>query len=177
MRSPWALKNPTLTLLPTFSPERKRKLSVRVLVPQSCPTLWDSVNYIACQAPLSMEFSRQESWSGLPFPSPGDLPVPRIKPGSPALQADSLLSKPQVHHSREPVWAKTQKGPLNLSRASINQSEIRVEAEPKTSRVPVPQPLTPARLTQAKGSWWPRQRMAWVDLKDRKQPGKGFSPF
>ena len=39
---------------------------------------------------LSMEFSRQEYWSGLPFPSPGDLPGPGIKSGSPALQADSL---------------------------------------------------------------------------------------
>ena len=41
---------------------------------------------IALQAPLSMEFSRQEHWSGLPFPSPGDLPDPGIKPQSPALQ-------------------------------------------------------------------------------------------
>ena len=45
---------------------------------------------IACQAPLSMGFSRQEYWSGLPFPSPGDLPDPGIEPGSPALHADSL---------------------------------------------------------------------------------------
>ena len=45
---------------------------------------------MSCQAPLSMEFSRQEYWSGLPFPSPGDLPNPGIEPGSPALQADSL---------------------------------------------------------------------------------------
>ena len=43
---------------------------------------------------LSMEFSRQEYWSGLPFPSPGDLPDPGIKPESPAFQADSLLSEP-----------------------------------------------------------------------------------
>ena len=43
---------------------------------------------------LSMEFSRQGYWSGLPFPSPGDLPDPRIEPGSPALQADALLSEP-----------------------------------------------------------------------------------
>src|SRR5574337_1098638 len=49
---------------------------------------------VACQAPLSMELSRQEYWSGLPFPPPGDLPDPGIKPGSPALQADSLPSKP-----------------------------------------------------------------------------------
>ena len=47
---------------------------------------------IACQAPLSMGFSRQEYWSGLPFPSPGDLPDPGIEPGSPALHADSLLT-------------------------------------------------------------------------------------
>ena len=47
---------------------------------------------VARQAPLSMGFSRQESWSGLPFPSPGDLPNPGIEPGSPALQADALSS-------------------------------------------------------------------------------------
>ena len=46
---------------------------------------------VSHQAPLSMEFSRQEYWSGLPFPSPGDLPNPGIKPESPALQADALL--------------------------------------------------------------------------------------
>ena len=46
------------------------------------------------QAPLSMGFSRQEYWTGLPFPSPGDLPDPGIKPGSPALQADYLPSEP-----------------------------------------------------------------------------------
>ena len=45
---------------------------------------------IAHQAPLSMRFSRQEYWSGLPFPSLGDLPNPGIKPRSPALQADSF---------------------------------------------------------------------------------------
>jgi len=50
---------------------------------------------VAHQAPQSMEFSRQEYWSGLPFPSPGDLPDPEIEPGSPALQADALLSEPQ----------------------------------------------------------------------------------
>ena len=52
----------------------------------SFATLWT----IAHQAPLSMGFSRQEYWSGLPFPSPGDLPDPGIKPEFPALQADSL---------------------------------------------------------------------------------------
>ena len=48
---------------------------------------------MARQAPLSMEFSRQEYWSGFPFPSPEDLPDPGIEPSSP-LQADSLLSEP-----------------------------------------------------------------------------------
>ena len=49
---------------------------------------------VAYQAPLSVGFSRQEYWSGLPFPSPGDLPDPGIEPGSPALQADVLPSEP-----------------------------------------------------------------------------------
>ena len=49
---------------------------------------------VACQAPLSMGFSRQEYWSGLPFTSPGDLPNPAIEPRSPPLQADSLPSEP-----------------------------------------------------------------------------------
>ena len=44
---------------------------------------------VACQAPLSMGFSRQEYWSGLPFPSPEDLPNPGIEPESPTLQADA----------------------------------------------------------------------------------------
>ena len=49
---------------------------------------------VVYQAPLSMGFSRQQSWSGLPFPSPGDLPNPGIEPTSPALQTDALPSEP-----------------------------------------------------------------------------------
>ena len=49
---------------------------------------------VAHQIPLSLEFSRQEYWSGLPFPSPGDFPNPGIKLQSPVLQADSLPSEP-----------------------------------------------------------------------------------
>ena len=49
---------------------------------------------VAYQAPPSMGLSRQQCWSGLPFPSPGDLPDPGIKPGSPTLQADALPSEP-----------------------------------------------------------------------------------
>ena len=54
---------------------------------QLCATLWTA----ARKAPLSIGFSRQEYWSGLPCPPPGGLPDPGIKPWSPALQADSLL--------------------------------------------------------------------------------------
>ena len=64
------------------------------LVAKSCPTLaipWT----VACQAPLSMGFSRRERWSGLPFPSPEDLPDPGIEPTSPESQADSLPAEPQ----------------------------------------------------------------------------------
>ena len=59
----------------------------------SCSVMSDSFATpwtVACQASLSMGFSRQEYWSGLPFPPPGDLPDPGIEPGSPAFQADSL---------------------------------------------------------------------------------------
>ena len=59
-----------------------------------CLKLFVVPRTVVGQAPLSMGFSWQEYWSGLPFPSPGDLSDPGIKPGSPALQADSLPSKP-----------------------------------------------------------------------------------
>ena len=59
-------------------------------VAQLCPTLFDPAH----QASLSMGFSRQVYWSGLPFPSPGDLPDPGMEPRSPALQADALPSEP-----------------------------------------------------------------------------------
>ena len=57
-------------------------------------TLCNPRDCIACQAPLSMGFARQEYWSELSFPSPGDLPYPGIEPGSPLLQVDSLPSEP-----------------------------------------------------------------------------------
>ena len=66
-------------------------------VAQSCQTLCNPWT-VAYQAPLSMGFSRQECWSGLPFPSPGDLPDPGIKPRSPALRADALPSEPPGKH-------------------------------------------------------------------------------
>ena len=59
----------------------------------SCVRLFATPWTVARQAPPSMEFSRQEYWSGLPFPSPGDLPNPGIEPRSPALQAEALTSE------------------------------------------------------------------------------------
>ena len=58
---------------------------------------------VVCRAPVSMGFSRQEYWSGLPFPSPGNLPDPGIELRSPALQADSLST--ELH--RKPIREKT----------------------------------------------------------------------
>ena len=72
----------------TFS----HKTNVCLFVAQLCLTLCSPMKH-SPQAPLFMGFSRQQCWSGLPFPSPGDLPNPEIEPGSPTLQADSLLSE------------------------------------------------------------------------------------
>ena len=76
------------------------------LVARSCPTLCNPMDY-SRQAPLSMGFSRQEYWSGLLFPSPGDLPNTGIKPGSLALQADDLLmelwGKSIITHHKVPL--------------------------------------------------------------------------
>src|SRR5574340_513396 len=69
-----------------------RKQKVKSL---SCVRLFVTPWTVAYQAPPSLEFSRQEYWSGLPFPSPEDLPDPGIEPRSPALQADSLLTELQ----------------------------------------------------------------------------------
>ena len=74
-----------------FRARKQKKVKVKLLSHvQLFATLWT----VAYQAPPSMEFCRQEYWSGLPFPSPGDLPDPGTKPGSPALQANSLPSEP-----------------------------------------------------------------------------------
>ena len=67
------------------------KVKVKSLSPvQLFATPWT----VAHQDPTSMGFSKQEYWSGLPFPSPGDLPDPGIEPGSPTLKADALPSEP-----------------------------------------------------------------------------------
>ena len=69
----------------------------------SCSVMFDSVSpwTIACQTPLSMVFPRQEYWSGLPFPSPADLPSPGTEPKSPAWQVESL----SLSHLGRPLWS------------------------------------------------------------------------
>ena len=109
-KSLWML-TAAMKLKDTCSLEQKLwQTSLSLLVAKSCPTL--ATPWTDCQAPLSMGFSRQEYWGGLPFPSPedlpnpgieprspifpspGDLPNPGIEPRSPILQADSLPAEP-----------------------------------------------------------------------------------
>ena len=71
----------------------------------SCVWLFATPWTVTHQAPLSMEFSRQEYWSGLPFPSPGYLPNPGIEPGSPALQANSVPSESLGKPLKEVAWS------------------------------------------------------------------------
>ena len=88
-------------------------LSVHVcIVAQSCPTLCNAMDYIAFQAPLSIRFFRQEHWSGLPFPPPGDLLDPGfepVSPASPALQADCFTAessgKPRASVHSSTKWS------------------------------------------------------------------------
>ena len=84
------------TLLSDFHFHTLRSVCVCVclLVAQLCPTLGNLMDYSPSGSSVhGFLQARQEYWSGLPFPSPGDLPDPGIEPGSPALQADALLSE------------------------------------------------------------------------------------
>ena len=112
------------------------------LVSQSCPTLCDPMD---CN-PLGSSvhgISQQEYWSGLPFPSAGDLPNPGIKPGSPALQAESFPSEPQGKPRHEPRHLKTkpqrcvnkqtggnQKASEAMKQKSVGNAEQRQSALP-----------------------------------------------
>ena len=91
--------NSIFSFLRNFHTVFRRKVKVKSLSRvQLSATPWT----VAYQAPPSMGFSRQECWSGFPFPSPGDLPNPGMEPGSPTLQADTLPSEPPgkpVFHS------------------------------------------------------------------------------
>ena len=80
--------------------KEKREVSVCVYMCVSYSVMSD------CNHGLSMEFSRQEYWRGLPFPSPGDLPDPGIEPGSPVLPTDSLLKlvRKEIKHLKRRKW-------------------------------------------------------------------------
>ena len=87
--------------------ERQREMKALegrmcVLVTQPCLTLRDPMGF-NLPGSSSRGFSRQEDWSGSPFPSPGDLPNTRIKLGSPALQTDSFLSEPPKNNMEERI--------------------------------------------------------------------------
>ena len=110
-----------------------------------CTTMWDSYEWVkslshvqlfatlwtvALQAPLSMGFSRQEYWSGLPFPSPGDLPNPGIEPRSPVLQADALSSEPPETAISICIFSDSKKFACNAGdMGSISRSGRSLEEE------------------------------------------------
>ena len=76
-----------------------------------CSVMFDSATPWTVCSPLSMEISRQEYWSGLPVPSPGDLPDPGTEPGSPAFQADSLpFEPPGKPHTSKKLGGGQEKG-------------------------------------------------------------------
>ena len=83
-----------------------------LLVVSDSATPWT----VDCQAPLSMEFSRQEYWSELSFPSPGDFPNPGIEPGFPALQTDALPSEPP----EKPITSEPQAKPKSIGVGSLS---------------------------------------------------------
>ena len=90
----------------TTRPPSWIQLLFSLSVMSDCVTPWTVARWV----PLTMGFPRQESWRGLPFPSPGDLPDPGIKPESPALQADSLPTELQRKKPRSICPQKDESG-------------------------------------------------------------------
>ena len=103
----------------------KSLVSVKVLVAQSYKTFCDPMNKkLACQAPLSMEFSRQEYWSGLPFPSPGDIPNPGNEPRSPASQADlsyQMCTRLYIKNGLPPIFTHVSSSQSHYIRYTQNK--------------------------------------------------------
>ena len=108
---------------------------------------------VAYKAPLSMEFLRQEYWSGLPFPSPGDLPNPGIEPGSPALQADSLSSEPPRKPAKSYTWTQKQAPSFRCCKPTDLQT-------PECAWVEVSRGMT----TDLQGSLWQEQVISAGDF-------------
>ena len=108
------LKIVSLTKKYTVSPTVSKLSVSRPVVPDSLRPPWTAAH----QAPLSMRFTKQGYWSGLPFPSPGDLPNPAIEPGSPALQADSL--PPELHGK---PFALSGQGKVSVNRMNSHKAQ------------------------------------------------------
>ena len=104
---------------------------------------------VAYQAPLSLGFSRQEYWNGLPFSSPGDLPNPGIEPGSPVLQADALPSEPETSLVVEAVKRLIP----GLGR-SPGESESEVAQSCRTRVLPVVSYQAPPSLGFSRQEYW-----------------------
>ena len=109
-----------------FSRLVTKSLSVQLFV-----TPWT----VACQAPLSMKLSRHECWSGLPFPSPGDLPKPGIEPTSPALAGRFLITEPPRKPTKE-YYSPIKKDKLLIHENNLTQCP---ENYAQWKKKPIPQ--------------------------------------
>ena len=123
---------------------------------------------VAYQAPPSMWFSRQECWSGLPFPSPGDLPDPGIKLGSPALQADALSSKLPGKPSK--LWSLANyQGSCRKPRLRVSHSEVQVAHWHWNGT----EPLNWWDLMPIPGRWC----QSWTELLDSRLESGGLESW
>ena len=134
--SPWGCKETDMTKWLTHFIERKKVKSL------SRVGLFATPRTAARQAPLSMGFSGQEYWSGLPCPSPGDLPNPGIEPRSPALQADALSSEPpgkkcKSRKSRN-IWSNGQIWPWITEWSRANTIRVLPREHTVHSKYPLP---------------------------------------
>ena len=102
------IKRQEILIIKNIIQKHKDRGAVAVKFTQSCLTLCNLEDYIACQVSLSTEFSRSEYWSGEPVPSPWDLPNLGIEPRCPTLQVDSLPSEPLGKSSMAQVKGKKQ---------------------------------------------------------------------
>ena len=117
---------------------------------------------VAPQAPLSMGFSRQQYWSGLPFPSPEDLPDPEIEPRSPTLQADALTSEPPG----SPVVKNLPASAKDIRDMVLSQHQ----EDPLEEGMATHSSILPWSIPMDRGDWWAtvhrvaksRTRLTWL---------------